>query len=87
MQKFPGGCRTEMAGTDAEAVVDLLVGSNEHLWRPSAWQTPEETKFGTDCSDLLSEQLQKLKAKALLMCEQTRTNGVETPLYFYRRLP
>ena len=47
-----------MAGTDAEVVVDLLVGSSEHLWRPSAWQTLEETTFGTDYSDLLGEQLQ-----------------------------
>ena len=47
-----------MTGTDAEVVVDLLVGSNEHLWRPLAWQTPEETTFGTDYSDLLGEELQ-----------------------------
>ena len=62
-----------MAGTDAEVVVDLFVGSNEYLWRPSAWQTPEETTFGTDYSDL-GEQYQKPKAKALLMFEQTTTS-------------
>ena len=39
--------------------MDLLVGSIEHLWRPPTWQTPEETTYGTDCSDLLGEQLQK----------------------------
>ena len=56
--QIPGGCRSEMAGTDAEVVVDLLVGSNEYLWRPSAWQTPEETTFRADYSNLLGEQLQ-----------------------------
>ena len=60
--RIPVGCGSEMAGTDAEAVVDFLVGSNEHLWRPSTWQTPEETTFGTDYSDLLGEQLQKSTA-------------------------
>ena len=45
--KISGACRSAMTGTDAEAVVDL-VGSNEHLWIPLAWQTPEETTFGTD---------------------------------------
>ena len=52
-----------MAGTDAEVVVDL-VGSNEYLWRPWAWQTPEETTFETDYSDLLGEQLQKTQSKS-----------------------
>ena len=52
MQKNFGGCCSEMAGNDAEAVVDFLVGCNEHLWQPSAWQTPAETTFGTDYSDI-----------------------------------
>ena len=45
-----------------------------HLWRPSAWQTLEETTFGTDYSDLLGEQLKNPKAKALPMFEQTTTS-------------
>ena len=53
-----------MAGTDAEVVVDLLVGSNEHLWRPSAWQTPEETTFGTVYTTLLGEQFQKTESES-----------------------
>ena len=80
--KISESCRIEMADTDAEAVVDILVGPNEHLWQPSTWQTPEKTTFGTDCSDLLGEQLQKLKAKALLMFKQTTASGIETSLYF-----
>ena len=35
-----------MTGTDAEAVVDLLVCYNEHLWRPSTCRTPEERHLG-----------------------------------------
>ena len=50
-------------GTDAEAIVDLLVGSNA-LAAPSAWQTPEETTFGTDYSDLLGKQLQKTESES-----------------------
>ena len=72
-----------MMGTDAEAAVDLLVGYNEHLWRPLAWQTPEEMTLGTDYSDLLgASSSRKPKAKALLMFEQTTTSGVETSCYF-----
>ena len=62
--KILGGCQSEMATRDTEAVVDLLVGYNEHLWRPSAWQTPEGMTFGTYCSDLLvanSSKKQKRK--------------------------
>ena len=44
--------------------MDLLVGYNEYLWRLSAWQTPEETTFGTDYSDLLGEQLQKTERES-----------------------
>ena len=51
--------RSEMAGTDVEVVVDLVVGSSEHFRRPSAWQIQEETTFGTDHSNFLGEQLQK----------------------------
>ena len=65
--------------------MDLLVGSIEHLWQPLAWQAQEETTFGTDCSDLLSEQLQKTKSESTagvqtdyVLC----TSRVETPLYF-----
>ena len=73
--QIPGGRPSEMAGTDAEVVVDFVVGSNEHLWRPSTWQTPEEMTFGTDYSNLLGGQLQKnSKAKALLMFEHTTTS-------------
>ena len=72
-----------MPGTDAESVVELLVGYNEHLLRPSAWQTPEETTFETDYSDLFgASSSKKPKAKALLMFEQTTTSGVETSCYF-----
>ncbi len=35
-----------MTGTDAETVVDLLVCYNQHLWQPSACQTPEERHLG-----------------------------------------
>ena len=70
-----------MTGKDAGTVVELLVGYNEHLWRPS-WQTPEETTFGTDYSDLLgASSSKKPKAKALLMFEETTTSGVETSCY------
>ena len=62
--QIPGGCRSEMVGTDAEVIVDLLVGSNEYLWQPSPWQTPEETTFGTDYSDILGKQLQKTKSES-----------------------
>ena len=53
-----------MAGTDAEVVVDLLVDYNEHLWRPSAWQTPEGTTFGTDYSDLLGVSSSKNESES-----------------------
>ena len=36
----------------------------KHLWRQSAWQTPEETTFETDYSDLLVEQLPKTESES-----------------------
>ena len=72
-----------MTGTDAEAVVDLLVCYNEHLWRPSACRTPEERHLGLITVTFLARAAPKNpKAKALLMFEQTTTSGVETSCYF-----
>ncbi len=51
-----------------------LVGSSEYLWRPSAWQTPEETTFGTDCSDLLGKQLQKTESESTV---DVRTDSIQ----------
>ena len=50
-----------MTGTDAEAVVDLLVGYSEHLWRPwpSACQTPEERHLGLITVPFLAQAAQK----------------------------
>ena len=52
-----------MTGTDAEAIVDLLVCYNEHLWRPSACRTPEKRHLGLITVTFL-EQLQKTKSES-----------------------
>ncbi len=72
-----------MAGTDAEAVVDVLVGYNEHSWRPSAWQTSEGTTFGTDYSDLLGARSPKSESESTADVQTDyNKSGVETPRYF-----
>ena len=71
-----------MAGTDAEAVVDLPVGSNARGDHRLTQKTKEGTTFGTDYSDLLGARSPKSESESTAdVRTDYNKSGVETPRY------
>ena len=61
--KFPEAAELKWRVQMLRSLWTFLLVLMNTLWRPSAWQTPEETKFGTDYSNFLASSSKKPNAK------------------------